>query len=108
MRHNLPFHGRYPVPYPAGIVKALSLRALIILDGYGIISAQGMAVRLHLRELALAGLIAGIGMTVALFVAGEAFTDKVIQGAAKTGALLSIICAIIALILGRLMKVKRF
>lgn len=58
-------------------------------------------------ELALVGLIAGIGMTVALFVAGEAFPDPVIQGAAKMGALLSAVCAIIAVVAGRWMKVRR-
>ena len=59
------------------------------------------------KELALVGLIAGVGLTVALFVAGEAFTDPVIQGAAKMGALLSGGCAIFAIIAGRLMKVRR-
>jgi NhaA family Na+:H+ antiporter len=58
-------------------------------------------------ELVLVGLIAGIGMTVALFVAGEAFTDPVTQGAAKMGALLSAVCAIIAIIAGRLTNVRR-
>lgn len=59
------------------------------------------------KELALVGLIAGIGLTVALFVAGEAFTDPVTQGAAKMGALLSGGCAVIAIIAGRLMGIKR-
>nr|WP_246525751.1 Na+/H+ antiporter NhaA [Geomobilimonas luticola] len=59
------------------------------------------------KELALVGLIAGVGLTVALFVAGEAFTDPVIQGAAKMGALLSGGCALIAIIAGRLMRVRR-
>ena len=39
--------------------------------------------------LFIAGLTAAMGMTVALFVAGEAYTDPVTQGAAKMGALLS-------------------
>jgi len=59
------------------------------------------------RELLLVGLIAGIGLTVALFVAGEAFTDPVIQGAAKMGALLSGGCGVVAIILGRVLRVKR-
>jgi len=63
--------------------------------------------RVGRKELALVGLIAGIGMTVALFVAGEAFTDPVLQGAAKMGALLSAGCAFVAIILGRLMKIRR-
>lgn len=59
------------------------------------------------RELAVIGLIAGIGLTVALFVAGEAFTDPVNQGAAKMGALLSAGCAFVAIVAGRLMKIRR-
>ena len=59
------------------------------------------------KELVLVGLIAGIGMTVALFVAGEAFIDPVTQGAAKMGALLSSGCAVIAIALGRLLNIKR-
>lgn len=59
------------------------------------------------RELALIGLIAGIGLTVALFVAGEAFTDPDIQGAAKMGALLSAGCAVVAWFAGRVMKLNR-
>ena len=53
------------------------------------------------------GLIAGLGLTVALFVAGEAFTDPLIQGAAKMGALCSVGCGILAIIAGRLMRVQR-
>lgn len=59
------------------------------------------------KELLLVGLIGGLGLTVALFVAGEAFTDPVIQGAAKMGALFSVACGIGAIIGGKLMKVKR-
>ena len=63
--------------------------------------------RVKTKELVLVGLIAGIGLTVALFVAGEAFPEPMIQGAAKMGALLSAGCAVIAVILGRLVKVRR-
>jgi len=59
------------------------------------------------KELLLVGLIAGIGLTVALFVAGEAFTDPVIQGAAKMGALLSGGCGLVAIVLGRVLGVRR-
>ncbi len=40
-------------------------------------------------DLLLVGAISGIGLTVALFVAGVAFTDEHIRSAAKMGALLS-------------------
>lgn len=59
------------------------------------------------KELALVGLIAGCGLTVALFVAGEAFTDPAIQGAAKMGALFSAFCGVAAIAAGRLMKIRR-
>ncbi len=59
------------------------------------------------KELALIGLVAGIGLTVALFVAGEAFAEPVTQGAAKMGALCSAGCAVLAIILGRFAKVQR-
>lgn len=59
------------------------------------------------RELLIAGVVAGIGFTVALFVAGEAFTDPAIQGAAKMGAMLSILAAPLAMILGRIMAVRK-
>jgi len=59
------------------------------------------------RELLLAGIIAGIGFTVALFVAGEAFSDSAIQGAAKMGAMFSILAFPLAVLLSRLLKIKK-
>jgi NhaA family Na+:H+ antiporter len=59
------------------------------------------------KELLIVGIIAGFGFTVALFVAGEAFIDPILQGAAKMGALLSAGVAIIALVLGRLLRIKK-
>jgi NhaA family Na+:H+ antiporter len=59
------------------------------------------------KELLIVGIIAGFGFTVALFVAGEAFIDPILQGAAKMGALLSAGVSIIALALGRIVKVRR-
>jgi NhaA family Na+:H+ antiporter len=59
------------------------------------------------KELLLVGMIGGLGLTVALFVAGEAFTDPLIQGAAKMGALLSAGSGILAMIGGKIMQVQR-
>ena len=53
------------------------------------------------RELLLTGIIAGTGFTVALFVAGEAFSDTAIKGAAKMGAMLSLAAAIVGIILAK-------
>jgi Na+:H+ antiporter, NhaA family len=59
------------------------------------------------RELLTAGVIAGIGFTVALFVAGEAFTDPVVQGAAKMGAMLSIAAFPAAFIIARMTGIRK-
>lgn len=59
------------------------------------------------KELFLAGLIAALGLTVALFVAGAAFTDLHIQGAAKMGALFSASVAVLAIVLGKVLGVKK-
>lgn len=59
------------------------------------------------KELLLAGLISGLGFTVALFITGEAFSDPVIQGAAKMGAMLSMGAAVIALLLGRALRIHK-
>lgn len=59
------------------------------------------------KDVFLVGIIAGLGLTVALFVAGAAFTDPLIQGAAKMGAVFSAVIALIAIILGRVLNIKR-
>jgi Na+:H+ antiporter, NhaA family len=59
------------------------------------------------NDLLLTGVIAGFGFTVALFVAGEAFTDSMIQGAAKMGAILSFSAAIIAFPLAKILGIKK-
>ena len=59
------------------------------------------------RSLLVTGLIAGIGLTVALFVSGVAFTDPTLQGAAKMGALLSAVAAPMAIGLARVLGIRR-
>ncbi|MFT6399546.1 MAG: NhaA family Na+:H+ antiporter [Bradymonadia bacterium] len=57
------------------------------------------------RHVVVSGVIAGMGLTVALFVAGEAFPGtSAFQGPAKMGALLSAGCAVIAIALGKVLK----
>ncbi len=63
--------------------------------------------RLGGKELLLVGMIAGMGLTVSLFIAGEAFADPQVQGAAKMGALLSGAIAPVAIGLGYLLKVGK-
>lgn len=61
---------------------------------------------MNARSLLVAGLTAALGLTVALFVAGVAFTDPALAGAAKMGALFSAAVAPAVLLLGRVLRVK--
>jgi len=59
------------------------------------------------KTLAVVGMVAGIGLTVALFLAGAAYTDPALQGAAKMGALFSIAAAPLAFGMAKLLGVRR-
>ncbi|MDR0356837.1 MAG: Na+/H+ antiporter NhaA, partial [Clostridiales Family XIII bacterium] len=59
------------------------------------------------KETCVIGLIAGAGLTVALFVAGVAFTDQTLQISAKMGALFSSAVFVIAPLLSKALKIKR-
>jgi len=59
------------------------------------------------RDLFVLGCAAGIGFTVALFVATVAFRPGPIQDAAKMGALGSFAAAIITWIVGKIAGVER-
>jgi len=60
-----------------------------------------------LSHLFVAGIIAGLGLTVALFVAGEAFKgNSDLMDPAKMGAVMSAIAALIAILAGRALGLK--
>jgi len=61
---------------------------------------------MRLKQLLLTGVIASLGLTVALFVSGQAFVDTGLQGAAKMGALFSGGISIFAVVLGRMLNVR--
>ena len=64
---------------------------------------------MKVKHLVVAGIVAGLGLTVALFVAGQAFGAKAeidMQGAAKMGALFSGAIALVAIVVGRILGVK--
>ena len=98
-----------------GIPTWLVLISLLIGKSLGIFSLSFLGEKLGFplpdrmkkKHLLVAGMIAGIGFTVALFVAGEAFTDPVVKGAAKMGAMLSIVIVPIAVIFGKLLKIQK-
>lgn len=60
-----------------------------------------------LKDCAVAGMVAGLGLTVALFVAGVAFTDAGLQGEAKMGALLSVLAAPFAFVMAKAFGIRR-
>ena len=62
---------------------------------------------MDLRHLAVTSVIAGLGLTVALFVSGQAFTDVGMQGSAKMGALMSVLAAPLALVMAVALGVSR-
>lgn len=53
-------------------------------------------------ELLLIGMVAGIGLTVSLFVADIAYDDVLLKNAAKMGALLSLISGFVACLLAKI------
>ena len=59
------------------------------------------------RHLLVAGIISGLGLTVALFVAGKAFPDgSPFQDPGKMGAVLSIVAALVAYVVGIALNVR--
>ena len=84
--------------------KTIGIFAMGILgENIGFSLPKGM----RRKHLLVAGLIAGTGFTVALFVAGEAFTDPVLQGAAKMGAMLSIAVFPIAMTAAKILGIEK-
>lgn len=98
-----------------GVPTWLVLAGLLIGKTVGIFTLGSIATligfplpdRMGKKELFTAGLVAALGLTVALFVAGAAFTDEVIQGAAKMGALFSALAAVLAIIVGRALGIQK-
>ena len=62
---------------------------------------------LDLRSLAVVGVAAGIGFTVALFFATAAFAPGRTLDQAKMGALLSFLAAPLAIVLARALRIRR-
>jgi NhaA family Na+:H+ antiporter len=56
-------------------------------------------------HLVVTSAVAGLGLTVALFVCGQAFVDASLQAAAKMGAVFSVGAAIVAFALKKVLRV---
>ena len=67
----------------------------------------GIPEGMRVIDLVVIGFVAAIGFTVSLFVASVAFDAGPVQDAAKMGALLSFFAAVVSLIAGRVLRVKK-
>jgi NhaA family Na+:H+ antiporter len=98
-----------------GTVTWIVLASLVIGKTVGITLFSAIGVKIgfplpqgmDMRTLITAGLVAGLGLTVALFVAGEAYVDPVMRAEAKMGAVFSGLVFIAAIILGRVLRLRR-
>lgn len=106
----------------AGAATWLVLLGLLVGKPAGILAAGwlgarplrlGLPVGMDVRDVLVVGFVAAIGFTVALFVAGVAFDPGVelagvpVQEAAKLGALLSVLCGPVAVVVARALRVRR-
>lgn len=90
------------------------LLALLVGKTVGIVGCSWLAVKLgfplpagmQMRHLFVTGLIAALGLTVALFVSEQAFVDPTLRGAAKMGAVLSAVAALVAWIAARALGIR--
>lgn len=98
-----------------GTLTWLVLGALVVGKTLGVSLFSLLAVRLGfplpdrmgLRELLMAGFVAALGLTVALFVAGAAFVDPHLLGQAKMGALFSGFVGLVAILIGKLAGIRK-
>lgn len=98
-----------------GAMTWLILGSLVIGKTVGIVGLGLLAIRLGfplpdrmgIRELLMAGYVAALGLTVALFVAGAAFQDPQLLGEGKMGALFSGFVGVSAIAIGRLLGMGR-
>ena len=103
-----------------GPITWVILAALIIgkTVGVSLFALAGAAVGfplpdgMRVKHLLVAGVVAGLGLTVALFVTGEAYPEGdniagMLQGPAKMGAVFSAGAGLVAIVLGKLLRVHK-
>ena len=91
------------------------LAALIVGKTAGITLFSGVAMAIGfplpqgmtMRHLVVTSVVAGLGLTVALFVCGQAFPDPSMQGAAKMGAVFSVAAAMVAFVLKSVLRFEK-
>ena len=96
-----------------GAMSVVVVACLLLGKVLGIMGFAYLAVQLGLplpdgmgaKHIFTLSICAALGLTVALFVAGEAFSDPKLQAQAKMGALMSLIVAPLAIGIGKCLKV---
>jgi NhaA family Na+:H+ antiporter len=106
------FGGTPPDESSLHVVLATCL-GLVVGKPVGVLLFSALALQLRLatlpsglqwKHLAVLGIVAGIGFTMALFIAQLAFTDETLLRAAKVGVLIaSASAALLSMLLGRLL-----
>jgi len=89
------------------ILGSLVVGKVVGITGFGTLAARlgfPLPDRMGFADLAMASLVAALGLTVALFVAGAAFVDPEILGEAKMGALFSGFVGLTAIAVGRVVR----
>jgi NhaA family Na+:H+ antiporter len=92
------------------ILGSLVIGKIVGISGLGLLAIRlgfPLPNEMGVRELLMAALVAALGLTVALFVAGAAFIDPVLLGQAKMGALFSGFVGLVAIVLGRALGMGR-
>lgn len=80
----------------AAVLFALLVGKTLGIAGFGLLAMSlgfGLPTGVTVVDLFSMACLGGVGLTVALFVANEAFVDPGLQGQAKMGAVLSVGCA---------------
>jgi len=99
-----------------GWITMIVLASLIVGKSIGVTLFSWLASRIgfplppgmDVRHLVVTGVIAGLGLTVSLFVAVKAFPgDSPFQEPGKMGAVLSVFAAVVAYFLGKILHVRQ-
>jgi NhaA family Na+:H+ antiporter len=92
------------------ILGALVIGKVAGITALGLLAARlgfPLPARMGAGELVMVGFVASLGLTVALFVAGAAFSDPALLGQAKMGALFSGFVGLVAIAIGRALGMQR-
>lgn len=91
------------------ILGSLVIGKTIGIGGLALLGAKiglPLPTGMRVRDAIMAGFVAALGLTVALFVATAAFVDPTLQGQAKMGALFSGFVGIVAVPIARAMGIR--